>query len=121
MSLSGDEVSPRVRTVVLVLAEASRLRALQLGGRVACVVKPRCSERFRCGQPFYAGQRVVETLWRPVTMGQVRWTEKCGSVSVFECGACSLEKILSRKPSVASELEESVMVREVGENQGVNP
>jgi hypothetical protein len=105
---SESGFSPRVKTVVLVLAEASRQRAQQLGGVVVRVRKPnalaRCS---RCEQPLYVGQRVVMTTWRPVYLRQVHWAGGSGPVPVYECGACSLEKILSWRPAVSTEIEES--------------
>lgn len=106
----GDEsrFSQRVKTVVLVLAEASRQRAQQLGGVVVRVKKPSSLSRCgRCQQPLYVGQRVVMTTWRPVYLRQVHWAGGSGPVPVYECGACSLEKILSRRPAVSTEIKES--------------
>lgn len=83
--------SARVRTVVLVLAEASRLRAERLGGQVVSVKKvdgvPRCRH---CCQPLYVGQMIVQTWWVQVVGGSRR-------VPAHECGACSLEKVLSAR------------------------
>lgn len=98
-------VSSRVRTVCLVLAEASRQRAAQLGGEVVRITKYRDGKCTRCGQDLYAGQVLVRTWWRPVTMGQARWAGGHGRFPVYECGACSLEKVLSRRALPASEQE----------------
>jgi hypothetical protein len=104
---SESSLSPRVKTVVLVLAEASRQRAQQLGGAVVRVNKPSAlSKCGRCQQLLYVGQRVVMTTWRPVYLRQVHWAGGSGPVPIYECGACSLEKILSRRPAVSTEIEE---------------
>lgn len=95
------DVSPRVRTVCLVLAEASRLRAAQLGGEVVWVKKHRGGTCSKCGQELYVGQLLVRTWWRPVYARQVHWAGGYGPFPVYECGACSLEKVLSRREAAA--------------------
>ena len=60
--------SPRVRTVLLVLAEAARLRAAAVGGEVRKILRHRDGRCRRCGEELYRGQTVVKTTWRPVTM-----------------------------------------------------
>lgn len=94
--ISGE--SARVRTVMLVLAEASRIRAARLGGQVVSVedIQERPSCR-RCQQPIYAGQLVVRIWWVQVVGGARR-------VPFYECGACSLEKVLSARESRAEEV-----------------
>ena len=97
MSLELFSESPRVRTVMLVLAEASRMRAEKLGGQVVSVEDtqgvPKC---LRCEQPLRAGQRVVRTWWVQVMGGSRR-------VPTYECGPCSLEKVLSARDASPGE------------------
>ena len=59
------------------------------------------------------------TTWRPVYLRQVHWAGGSGPVPVYECGACSLEKILSRRPavSVEEEIPEKAVTGEQAEHE----
>jgi hypothetical protein len=85
------ETSTRVRTVCLVLREACRLRAAEIGGQVVRIKKHRDSRCSVCRESTYTGQVLVRTFWRPVTMGQVRMAGGFGPFDVYECASCALK------------------------------
>lgn len=78
---------PRAETVVLVLAEAARMRAEVVGGRVVAAESSGEGECQRCGRNTYVGQTIVRTRWTCAADGR--------TVTMHECAACCLEAVLS--------------------------